>query len=267
MQSRFWLQASMIILLPSGVGLKAQDWPSVESSSFGSRYLKATRLVESFDYRQSNRIISVDFSGTALMPKAEGHANVETKRARVNIETRVHGLQSARSLDPSQLTYVLWALALDGGVQNLGELKVKDGNGTLTTFTDLPNFAMMVTAEPYFAVKHPSGYIVLYNISRRKGQEIVRADLLPLRPDGKTPLEIYEARNAVRIARQAGAERYAADAFRRALQLLQEAESIIPIDKQRDTPPVQEKAREATEAADDARTTSEQRQQQSTVAP
>lgn len=266
MQSRFWLQVSMIILLPGGVRLLAQDSPSVGSSSLGSRYLKETRLVESFDYRQSNRTISVDFSGTALMTKAKGHANVETKCERVKIETRVHGLQPARSLDPSQLTYVLWALASDGRVQNLGELKVKDGKGTLTTFTDLPIFAMMVTAEPYFAVKHPSSYIVLYNISRREGQEIVRADLLPLQPDGKTPLEIYEARNAVRIARQAGAERYAADAFRRALQLLQEVESSITIDKQRDTPRVQAIAREATEAADDARTTSEQRQQ-SAVAP
>jgi hypothetical protein len=265
MQFRFWLICLAVIILVSSISLHAQDWRSVESPSVGSRYMKTKRLVHSFDYGQNNGTRSIDFGGTALMPKAEGYAKVEVKRDSVKIETHVHGLKPARTLDPSQLTYVLWALTLDGKVENLGELNSKDGKGALTSFTNLPSFAMMITAEPYFAVKHPSDYIVLYNVSRSKAEETVRADLLPLRPDGKTPLEIYEARNAVRIARQAGAERYAAGAFRRALQLLQEAEGIIPTNGQHDTPAMQEKAREATEAAEDARTRAQEHQEQSAV--
>ena len=200
------------------------------------------------------------------MPKAEAHANVKTKEGGSEIETHVRGLEPAQTIDPSRLTYVLWAVASDR-VQNLGELKVKNGSGMLASFTDLPKFAMMVTAEPYFAVKRPSDYVVLYNLWRPKTEEFVRADLLPLRPDEKTPLDIYEARNAIRIAREAGAERYAEDAFHRALQLLQQAENMIAIHEERDIPAVEEKARQATEAAENARATAEQHQQEATAGP
>ena len=81
----------------------------------------------------------------------------------------------------------------------------------------------------------------------------MRADLLPLRMDSKTPLEIYEARNAVRIARLSGAERYSAETFHRALQLLQQAESLITHKSDKQNPELREKAREAIEAAEQAR--------------
>lgn len=263
MQLRFWLHfLALTTLLRVGVGLHAQDRLSIGSRSLGMKNMKTTRLVHGFDYRQTNRTIDIDFGGTALMPKAEGHAKVEAKDGGIKIDIHVHGLGPAHTLEPSQLTYVLWAVTSDSKVRNLGEMKVRDGNATLTTFTDLPNFAMMVTAEPYFAVKRPSDYIVLYNLSRPHSEEIVRADLLPLRPDEKTPLDIYEARNAVRIARQAGAERYAEELFGRALQLLQQAESMITSHKQHDASVVEEKARQATEAAENARATAEQNQQQ-----
>lgn len=261
MQSRFRLRALVLItfLLGEGSFLHAQDWLSKESSpSYRDR--EAKQVVHSFDYRESNRSIGIDFGGTALMPKAEGHASVKTKEVGAKIETQVRGLEPARTLDPSKLTYVLWAVAPDQAIQNLGELKIKNGNGLLTTFTDLPRFAMMVTAEPYFAVKRPSNYIVLYNLWRPKTEEFIRADLLPLKPDEKTPLDIYEARNAMRIAREAGAERYAGDAFHRALQLLQQAESMIANHQERDIPAAKEKARQATEAAENARATAEQQE-------
>jgi hypothetical protein len=81
--------------------------------------------------------------------------------------------------------------------------------------------------------------------------------------DSKTPLDIYEARNAVRIARSAGAERYAAEPFHKALQLLQQAESIFSHKHGQDIPDVKQKAREATEAAEDARAVAIERGQES----
>ena len=266
MRSRFGLRALVLItfLLGELSFLHAQDWLSKEGSP-SHRDREAKQVIHSFDYRESNHTIGVDFGGTALMPKAEGHANVKTKEGGAKIETHVRGLESARTLDPSKLTYVLWAVGPDLKVQNLGELKIKNGTGMLASFTDLPQFAMMVTAEPYFAVKRPSGYIVLYNLWRPKTEEFVRADLL-LRPDEKTPLDIYEARNAMRIAREAGAERYAEDTLHRALQLLQQAERIIALHEERDIPAAEEKARQATQAAENARATAEQHQQEATAA-
>jgi hypothetical protein len=266
MRSRFRLRALVLItfLLGEGTFVHVQDWLSKESSA-SYRDREAKQVVHSFDYRESNRTIGIDFGGTALIPKAEGHANVKTKEVGAKIETHVRGLEPARTLDPSKLTYVLWAVAPDLAVQNLGELRIKNGNGMLASFSDLPRFAMMVTAEPYFAVKRPSNYIALYNLWRPKTEEFVRADLLPLRIDEKTPLDIYEARNAMRIAREAGAERYAEDAFHRALQLLQQAESMIAIRKERDIPAAEEKARQATEVAENARATAEQHQQEATA--
>ena len=259
MRSQFGLRALAIITLLLGeVGfLHAQDWHSVTR--------KQKQVIHSFDYRESNRTIGIDFGGTALMPKAEAHANVQTEEGGAKIETHVRGLEPAQTLDPARLTYVLWAVASDK-IQNLGELKIKNGSGMLTSFTDLPGFAMIVTAEPYFAVKRPSDYIVLYNLWRPKTEEFLRADLLPLKPDDKTPLDIYEARNAIRIAREAGAERYAEDAFHTAFQLLQQAESMIAVREERDIPAAEEKARQATEAAENARATAEQHQQEATAA-
>jgi len=258
MRSQFGLRTLAIITLLLGEVsfLHAQDWHTVTR--------KQKQVLHSFDYRESNRTIGVDFGGTALMPKAEAHASVQTEEGGAKIETHVRGLEPAQRLDPARLTYVLWAVAPDQ-VQNLGELKIKNGSGMLVSFTNLPGFAMIVTAEPYFAVKQPSDCVVLYNLRRPKTEEFLRADLLALRPDEKTPLDIYEARNAIRIAREAGAERYAEDAFHRALQLLQQAENMIAIHEERDIPAAEEKARQATEAAENARATAEQHQQEATA--
>lgn len=258
MRSQFGLRTLAIITLLLGEVsfLHAQDWHTVTR--------KQKQVLHSFDYRESNRTIGVDFGGTALMPKAEAHASVQTEEGGAKIETHVRGLEPAQTLDPARLTYVLWAVAPDQ-VQNLGELKIKNGSGMLVSFTNLPGFAMIVTAEPYFAVKQPSDCVVLYNLRRPKTEEFLRADLLALRPDEKTPLDIYEARNAIRIAREAGAERYAEDAFHRALQLLQQAENMIAIHEERDIPAAEEKARQATEAAENARATAEQHKQEATA--
>jgi hypothetical protein len=94
--------------------------------------------------------------------------------------------------------------------------------------------------------------IVLQNGLRNRPEDptVVRADLLPLGGNPKTPLDIYEARNAVRIARLAGAERYAAEPYHRVLQLLQQAESVFAHKKKgADIPEVKQKARQATEDA------------------
>lgn len=212
----------------------------------------------------------VDFAGTALMPKAHGTAKVASARGGFKVQVHVEGLGPASQLDPAYLTYILWAVPTNQKIpQNLGELVLKGDESTLTSFTNFATFAMIVTAEPYFAVKLPSAMLVLQNVLRGPADDpsVLRADLLPLRMDSKTPLDIYEARNAVRIARSAGAERYAAEPFHKALQLLQQAENIFAHRHGQDIPDVKQKAREATEAAEDARAVATERGYESKPLP
>lgn len=248
------------------IGTSAQSMPG-EYRVPTLRLFEGPRAVGVENYSQKpSPETEVDFAGTALMPKAHGTAKVESARGGFKIEVHMEGLNPASQVDPAYLTYVLWAIPLNQKTpQNMGELVLEGEDSTLTSFTNFATFAMIVTAEPYFAVKRPSPMLILQNVLRGPADDpnVLRADLLPLKRDPKTPLDIYEARNAVRIARLAGAERYAAEPLHKALQLLQQAESIFSHKHGRDIPDVKQKAREATEAAEDARAVATERGQES----
>lgn len=259
---RFPLSFAMLFALIffSSNALKAQvDWSS-SSQRLSSRFTPMEQQLRPVEVAQKNLTTTIDLSGSALMPKAAGRLDIEIGAAEVKITTHIHNLKPAWSIDPARLTYVLWAVPPNGVAENLGELKMNGTNADLVTATNLKKFATVVTAEPYYAVKEPSRYMVLFNASPPKADDVVRADLLPIRPDAKTPLEISEARNAVRIARLSGAERYAADVLHRAVQLLQQAEDVFRKKGDKDTTSVDQTAREAIAAAEDARYVSEQRQ-------
>jgi hypothetical protein len=247
------------------IGTSAQNIPG-EHRAPTFRLMETPRSVAVENYSQRSPETEVDFTGTALMPKAHGTAKVASARGGYKVQVHLEGLGPAPQLDPAYLTYVLWAIPLNHkSPQNMGELVLEGDETSLTSFTNFATFAMIVTAEPYFAVKQPSAMLVLHNVLRRPADDpnVLRADLLPLQMDSKTPLDIYEARNAVRIARRAGAERYAAESFHKALQLLQQAESIFAHKHGQDIPDVKQKAREATEAAEDARAVATERGQES----
>jgi hypothetical protein len=249
------------------MGASAQT-PPVPGAAI-ERLMETPRNVHVGNYTSRPAVTDVDFTGTALMPKAHGNGKVEAARGGLKIQLHVEGLGPAYLLDPSDLTYVLWAIPPNQSkAQNLGELVPREGESSVNSFTNLNTFALIVTAEPYFAVKQPSPMIVLQNAFHRSDDpNVLQADLLQLRSDPRTPLDISEARNAVRIARLAGAERYAAEPFHKALQLLQQAESIFAHKKDHDLPDVKEKAREATEAAEDARAVATERGQESRPLP
>lgn len=251
------------------LGASAQTIPGQPGGPV-TQLVETSRTIHAQNYAHPVAETTVEFTGTALMPKAHGTAKVETARGGLKIQLHIEGLGPASQLDPADLTYVLWAVPPNQSkTQNLGELAPKGEGNTITGFTNLNTFALIVTAEPYFAVKQPSSMIVLQNAfhNRSEDADVVRADLLQLRSDRKTPLDIVEARNAVRIAKLAGAERYAAEPFHKALQLLQQAESIFSHKKGNDLPDVKEKAREATEAAEDARSAAAEKGQESRPLP
>src|SRR5512146_1208816 len=185
-----------------------------------------SRSIEAVNYRQLSGSTKVDFRGTSLTPQAGGEAKIEGKRGKINIDAKFDHLKKANSFGPEYLTYVLWAITPEGRPSNLGEvIPNDDGKASLHVTTDLQAFGLILTAEPYFAVTQPSDLVVAENVVRpdTKGVEEpinARYELLshgvyaatnqPIRDmvygvDKKTPLELFEARNAVRIARAAQA--------------------------------------------------------------
>jgi outer membrane protein OmpA-like peptidoglycan-associated protein len=189
----------------------------------------------------------------------------------MEVEADFGNLQKPTTFGSEYLTYVLWAISPEGRAVNLGEVLVGDNDRSkLTATTDLQAFALIVTAEPYYAVRQPSNVVVLENIIRAdtKGTtEAVNAkyELMerggylptgykfdPVVLSASLPLEFYEARNALRIAQSEGAERYAGASYQRALQLMNTADSDAS-SKNVAKKPLIAVSREAVQTAEDAR--------------
>ena len=115
------------------------------------------------NYRYRSGDTSIDFQGTSLLPRAKGRAKVETKRGFSDIDAHFAALEPATRFGPEYLTYVMWAITPDGRAANLGEVLLNGDDSKLHVTTDMQAFALVVTAEPYFAVTQPSDVVVLEN--------------------------------------------------------------------------------------------------------
>jgi outer membrane protein OmpA-like peptidoglycan-associated protein len=225
--------------------------------------IKISRSVPAVNYL-TNSSTRIDFKGTPLLPFAVGSARVDNKKGLMSVNASFSKMSPATQFGPEFLTYVVWAITPEGRASNLGELQLNGDKGKLSVTTRLPNFAMIVTAEPYFAVSAPSEMVVLQNVPRQDttGATIpVTANLLsrgtysgaklePFTINPKIPLAVYEARNALRIAQVEGAEKYAPDAWARASKTAAQMEDYLA-KKQKD--PIITAARDAAQQAEDAR--------------
>ena len=242
------------------------------------------RTVKAVNYRYRSGPTKIDFRGTFLLPKGKGDATVESKRGRTQIDASFNHLPASQTFGREYLTYVLWAISPDGRPQNLGEVVPDHSDDAhLRVTSDLQAFAMIVTAEPYSAVRQPGDVVVLENQVRPDTEgrvETVSAkyELLPrgeytyqvsaeAPPTPKVSMKEYEAlsqtyqaQNAINIAAAAHADRYAANTLNRAKDLLQQAQQLHS--QRIDSHSVVELSRQATETAEDARLISLQRQQQ-----
>ena len=239
------------------------------------------RTAKAVSYRHRSGATKIDFVGTDLLPGARGEAKVESKQGRIEIEVEFDGLHPATRNGAEYLTYVLWAITPEGRTSNLGEVLLNGTKSKLDVSTDLQVFGLVVTAEPYYAVSQPSDRVVMENVVRadttgkievmdakyellQRGQYQRLANPLELKADRKLPLELYEARNAVHIARAVGAERYAAETFQKALKSLSEAEAYQQRKAGRKA--VTMTAREAVQMAEDSRAIAVKRQEQDALA-
>jgi outer membrane protein OmpA-like peptidoglycan-associated protein len=235
------------------------------------RVIVISRSVQAVNYQHRSGASDVDFAGTALLPSANGNAKVRSKRGTMEVEAEFGNLQNPTTFGSEYLTYVLWAISPEGRPVNLGEVLVGGNDRSkLTATTNLQAFALIVTAEPYYAVRQPSNVVVLENVIRAETKgtsEAVNAkyELLerggyiptgykfdPVVLSASLPLEFYEARNALRIAQSEGAETYASASYQHAVQLMNSADAYA-IDKHIDQKPLIAAARAAVESAEDAR--------------
>jgi len=228
--------AAMILSHAQTAPLMQPNAPSYQVSTVGS-------TVTAISY-QNHGSTQIGFEGTPLLAEAAGKAKVESKQGRMVIDAKFKNLMPAQKFGPEYLTYVLWAITPEGKTSNLGEIVLKGVDSRIQASTALQTFGMIVTAEPYYAVSEPSNLVVLQNavLPDTNGTiEKIRAryhllgrdaysynasqtgqGMAGVNPDA--PLELLEARNALAIARHAGAEKYAADAFTRAQNSLTNAE-------------------------------------------
>jgi len=229
-----------------------------------------SRTIKAMHYRLQGGSTHVDFHGSDLMQSAGGEAKVEGKKTNFQIEAKFQGLEDATKFGLEYLTYVLWAISPQGRPDNLGELTLDHhGNAQLKAFTDLQTFGLIVTAEPYFAVTQPGNMVVAesssisgaatenidtkYELVARGTYSATNAHIQDaiFGIDSKTPLELFEARNAVRIAHIALADKYAPSILSKAGQQLLHAESLYRQKQKKEV--VEAAAKEATQTAEEAR--------------
>jgi len=233
------------------------------------------RDIPAINYFHRSGSTRIGFQGTELLPQAKGEAKVESKLGRTVIDIDLQGLSPANGFGPEYLTYVLWAISPEGRPVNLGEILPSGGKQSdhLTVTANLQSFGLIVTAEPYFAVSVPSNLVVMQNVILEQGTQgiiqpiVAHYTLLPrgayaetagrhtvLHPitrDERSPLELYEALNAIQIAEAAGAANYAADTFHAAKTDLQNAQNFDT--HKSDRKQTITYAREAVQSAEDAR--------------
>lgn len=247
------------------------------------RVTVVSRTTKAINYHHRSGSTMVGLQGTTLLPKATGEARVESKQGTIKIDANMSKLSPATQFGPEYLTYVMWAITPEGRATNIGEVLLNGDRSHLNVTSELQSFGLIVTAEPYFAVTQPSDVVVMENFIRKDTTGTIeelnaKFELLPrglytlnVKPTGvqpmlnpKVPLELHEARNAVRIARWAGADRYAQDTFHKAEIGLLNAEGYLT--GKAGKKPIGTVAREAVQMAEDARIISIKKQEEEALA-
>lgn len=240
------------------------------------------RELDAVNYLNRSGSTKVNFVGTDLMPSAHGEAKVDSETGKTHISVHFSGLTPANGFGREYLTYVLWAISADGKPENLGELELSGNKASLDVTSYFQSFGMIVTAEPYFAVSQPSDVVVLKNVFSNSTQGVLEqvnvhyqllprglyantagahSNPMPVTDREHTPLALFEAYNAQRIARMVGADKYAPDIMQEVATDIQNAQAIQD-SKHRDVKMEFTDAREAVERAEDARVTTLRKQEE-----
>ncbi len=259
------MQRSWLLLALSGILAAQVPDPDVPLTTFKVDVVAKT--AKAINYRHRSGATKIDFAGTSILPDAKGQAKVESKQGYIEIEVEFANLVPATKFGPEYLTYVMWAITPEGRATNLGEVLLNGNRSKLNVTSENQAFGLIVTAEPYFSVTQPSDVVVIENVVRQdtlgkvdvidaKFELLQRgnyANMIPQKMviDPKVPLELYEARQAIQIARASGAAKYANDTFKKSTDLLAQAEGYLA--RKAGMKPVAMISREAVQTAEDAR--------------
>ncbi|HEX7773146.1 MAG TPA: hypothetical protein VF435_12045, partial [Pyrinomonadaceae bacterium] len=198
--------------------------------------------------------VTVKFRGTTLLPRLKGEAKVKRAGRRgTRVELSIDDLPRASELGGIYTTYILWAISPEGHVDNLGEIKRSGSvfvNSKLDVTTPLQSFALILTAEPHFLMKVPSRMVVMENLppQRPNGSQVetvdvryignssdyfrdVRVPELADRDYKQTPVSLLGARQAISLAKYAGASQDAPAELQAAEEHLQAAEKAWRLDQ------------------------------------
>jgi outer membrane protein OmpA-like peptidoglycan-associated protein len=241
-----------------------QTWSATQTTATSvSRVMKAVR------YRPGSNV-KISFRSTDQTSPAFGEAKIEGKKANVTIDVKFQGLDDPTKFGLEYLTYIIWAISPEGRADNLGEVIQEHGNAHAKVSTEMQTFGLILTAEPYFAVNQPGNTVVMEsevpdgigageNIEAKfellgKGtytaaNERIQNAIFGI--DRSTPMQLFEARNAVRIAHIAAGQKYATSILPKADQQLMQAETAYR-QKQGKTA-IESAARETTQTAEEAR--------------
>ncbi|MGA2649273.1 MAG: OmpA family protein [Terracidiphilus sp.] len=280
-----------LVLLLAAAGLAAAQEPNPTSTQSPSNAVPMQQVgtsdnvplyrinvvgrdIPAINYFHRSASTKIGFQGTDLLPTAHGTAKVDAHLGRTSIDVSLEGLTPANGFGNEYLTYVLWAITPEGRPVNLGEVLPTGGKNKvdMQVTTNLQSFGLIVTAEPYYAVTMPSDLVVMQNVVEDRTQGVIEqvtahysllprgayaetagrhTVLNPIRRDERSPLELYEAVNAVQIASAAGADKYAADTMTTAKTALQNAQDSDM--NKHDRKETITFAREAVQSAEDAR--------------
>jgi outer membrane protein OmpA-like peptidoglycan-associated protein len=240
--------------------------------------------IVTINYQHRSGSTTIGFQGSPLLPFSKGQAKVTGKVGRIEINAQFSKLEPAQKFGDEYLTYVLWAITPEGKSNNLGEILLEGDKSKIEVTTSLQTFGLIVTAEPYFAVGQPSNVVVLQNVvlpgtTGTVEQAPANYQLLdrgaysykasgggwkPSKSDSKVPLELFEAQNAVQIAINSGAQKYASDALNKAQNSLSEAQNLLA--KKDDNKLIVQASRDAVQNAADARHIALDRQEEERAA-
>jgi outer membrane protein OmpA-like peptidoglycan-associated protein len=273
-----WMKFLPVLGLVLAGGLVTAQTPQIAEPASDT----ISKTIKAIGYVVGGGATKVIFVGTGAASQGSGEAKVEVKKGPTSVELRLKDMPQANTLGTEFLTYVLWAITPDGRTANLGEIPInKNGDGQLDATTQLQTFAMIVTAEPYSAVRLPSEIVVLENDTKKNTKGKIYPDNnytlmkrstyakmgnpLALTLDLKnTPLDVYEARNAVEIAKSRQADKFAPDIFAKAQSSLQMMENSIT--SKADKKQIVSNARQTIQFAEDSRALSVQVQEENRIA-
>ncbi len=240
--------------------------------------------IVTINYQHRNGSTTIGFQGSPLLPFAKGQAKVTGKVGRIQINAEFSKLEPAQKFGDEYLTYVLWAITPEGKSNNLGEILLNGNKSKIDVTTSLQTFGLIVTAEPYFAVSQPSNVVVLQNVVLPEttatieqapanyqlldrgaySYKVSSASARLSKSDSKVPLELFEAQNAVQIAINSGAQKYASDALNKAQISLTQAQDLLA--KNGNNKLIVQAARDAVQNAADSRQISLARQDEERTA-